>query len=357
MPAPWRRTVPVLVATLSILCGPVPAAGRAAEHPRPFGDTRVFAHVPEPGRPEGIEVSRGVVYVGTHVGAKGNAGQGPSKIFLYRLDDREAVGAIVVEGQNLNATHGVLAMTSGPDGRLYVVDRNPPRLIAIDLRTEPPTQKTYATIPELDSCSSTPCPPSGSDEPPVPDGVTFDPTGKAYVTDVQTGTIFRVAPGGGPGEIWFQDSRIDGVLGPNGITVDPTKTHLFFAVSSSTSATAPGSVVSLPLVERPVAEDLKTFHEYPEPGAIPDGLVFGKTGRLYVTLGGASQVSVLDPDGAEIARFPSPVDNVRRDVPYDNPANLTFNTHGSLLVVNQAFFSENPEHWVVFDVWVGDLGV
>ena len=41
-------------------------------------------------------------------------------------------------------------------------------------------------------------------------------------------------------------------------------------------------------------------------------------------------------------------------VPFDNPANLDFDGHGSLLVANQAFFSQRPDHWAVLAVWVHD---
>lgn len=351
-----RGPLVLVVTTLVSLIGGVSPDGDALAG-RPIGDTVVFASVPDPGRCESIAIGDGVVYVGTHTGAMGNAGEGPSKVFTYDLRSGERTGEILIEGQNLHATRGILAMTFGPDGRLYVVDRNPPRLIAIDLSADPPTQSTYATFPELHSCNSTPCPPGALDEPSFPDGVVFDPAGNAYVTDVQTGTIFRVPPDGGLGQIWFQDARIDGVFGPNGITLDPTGTKLFFAVSSSSSPTAPGSVYSLPVVAQPRADELARFHDYVEPGAIPDGLIFGRSGKLYVTLGGANQISVLDSHGVEVVRFPSAPDNHLREVPYDNPANVDFTGSGSLLVTNQSFFSGNPKHWVVLDVWVDDVGV
>ena len=352
---PLRTSNPTVVLALVTLTAMilVPAGGATGDE-RAFGDSRLFARVPRPGTPEGIVVRDGVVYVGTHAGFAPNAGDQPSKLFRYKLDDGALLGDITVAGQNLRATHGVLALAFGPDGRLYAVDRNPPRLLAFDLSTSPPAQETYTTIPTLDACRSTPCTPGTLDQPPVPDGLAFDRVGRAYVTDVDNGTIFRVAPGGGAAEIWFQDARIDGVVGPNGITLDPTGTRLFFAVSSSTSPTAIGAVDSLPVIDHPAASDLRTFHEYVEPGALPDGIAFDHSQAVYVTLGGIDQLSVLNPQGTELHRFPNPVDNQQRDVPFDNPANIDFDGHGSLLVANQAFFSQRQDHWAVLAVWVND---
>lgn len=212
-----RGPLVLVVTTLVSLIGGVSPDGDALAG-RPIGDTVVFASVPDPGRPEGIAIGDGVVYVGTHTGAMGNAGEGPSKVFTYDLRSGERTGEILIEGQNLHATHGILAMTFGPDGRLYVVDRNPPRLIAIDLSADPPTQSTYATFPELHSCNSTPCPPGALDEPSFPDGVVFDPAGNAYVTDVQTGTIFGFLQTGASARSGF---RTPGSTASSGRTASP----------------------------------------------------------------------------------------------------------------------------------------
>lgn len=340
----------------AVLAGTVrPLPGAASQIPRrTFGESHRFATVPSPGHPEGIVVHAGVVYVGTHVGAVPNAGGSPSKIFSYDLATGVPHGEISVAGQNLRAIHGILALAFGPDGRLYAVDRNPPRLLAFDLSPTPPTQQTYAAVPTMTSCRSTPCTPTALDTPPLPDGLAFDRAGRAYVSDVDNGTIFRIPPGGGMAEMWFQDPRIDGVFGPNGITLDPTGTRLYFVTSSAASPTAPGAVYSLPVVDHPNPADLRPIHAYLEPGALPDGIAFGRSGALYVTLAGINQFSVLNGDGTELRRFPNPVDNQQRDAPLDNPANIDFDGRGSLLVPNQTFFSPGSEHWAILDVWVDD---
>jgi len=349
-----RRLSLGLAAALAGVLWPLPAV---ADHhpPATFGATRLFARVPAPGHPEGIVVHGGMVYVGTHVGVVPNAGGSPSKIFGYDVATGAPSTEFSVTGQNLRAVHGLLALAFGPDGRLYAVDRNPPRLLAFDVSRTPPTQETYATIPTMTTCQSTPCTATASDTPPLPDGLAFDRTGRAYVSDVDNGTIFRIPPGGGRSEIWFQDPRIDGVFGPNGITVDPTGTRLYFVTSSSTSPTAPGgSVYSLPITDHPDGAELRSIHAYSEPGALPDGIAFGRSGALYVTLGGIDQFSVLNAEGTEVRRFPNPVENQQRPVPFDNPANIDFDGNGSILVPNQAFFSPGPAHWAILSVWVDD---
>jgi hypothetical protein len=40
------------------------------------------------------------------------------------------------------------------------------------------------------------------------------------VTDSFQATIWRVPPGGGAPQVWFQNATIDGPFGPNGVRVD-----------------------------------------------------------------------------------------------------------------------------------------
>lgn len=333
----------------------------ASAQERPIGDTRVFARVGSPGSPEGIAVRDGVVYVSTHTTAAGNAGGPPSKIFMFDLATGAPRGEIVVTGQDLSVTHGLLAIAFDAAGRLYVVDRNPGRLVRIDPATG--EQITYATIPDLRACAleptDGPCAPVTVDRPTFADYVAFDAAGNAYVTDLDAATIFRVPPGGGAAEVWYQDARFDGLFGLNGIAVDPTGTKLYFAMTGSQQPTSPlqGVIYTLPIEESPGPEDLGVFHAYLEPATGPDGIAFGASGRLYVVFAGHNQVSILEPDGTEAARFPDVVSNQLREVPYDLPASVAFDGQGSILVTNQSYFTGTESHWVVFDAWVGDTAL
>ena len=338
-------------ALLALPAVPVSAA-------RPFGDTRVFTRVPTPGHPEGILVRDGIVYVGTHTSMTGNAGKDPSRVFRYDLDTGREIGQLVIEGQNLSAVHGLVGMAWGPDGRLYVADRNPPRVLALDFSVSPPRQAMYATFADLPHCSSAPppCAPSTNPGDSLVDGLVFDQTGVLYVSDVQRATIFRVPPGGGAGAIWFQDARLDGPFGVNGLAIEPSGLRLVLAVTISNppDSAVQGSIYSLPLVDRPEPGHLTLVHRYPEPMAAPDGLIFGRSGRMYVTLAGTNQISVFDAGNKEIARFPTAQENARQEVPWDTPASLALDGRGSLLVTNQSYVNAIPQHWAVLDTWVDD---
>ena len=278
----------VLAVVATLLTVPSPPVGAA----KPVGETRIFTRVPAPGHPEGILVRDGVVYVGTHTSMMGNAGGEASRIFRYDLESGREIDHLVIQGQTLSEVHGLVGMAWGPDGRLYVADRSPPRVLAIDVSVSPPTQATYALLPDLPRCSSAPppCAPSNHPGESLVDGVIFDATGVLYVSDVQRATIFRVRPGGGPpGEIWFQDPRFDGPFGVNGLAIDPSGQRLYMAVTISNppDSAVQGSIYTLPLTDRPGPGDLTLIHRYPEPMAAPDGILFGRSGRLYVTLAGA----------------------------------------------------------------------
>ncbi|MGH2756676.1 MAG: SMP-30/gluconolactonase/LRE family protein, partial [Actinomycetota bacterium] len=279
---------------------------------------------------------------------------------VHRLDGGKSVDEITITGQNTDETHGLLAMAFDADGRLYVLDRNPPRLLRLDLSGGRPKQTTYATFPDLAPCTTSdpPCSPTSTDSAPFADYLVFDRKGNAYVTDLEQATIFIVPPGGGKAKVWFADPRLDSVFGPNGIAFGRDG-NLYFAMTGSTQPTEPtqGLIYRIPPVEKPEPDDLEVFHKYPEPAAGPDGIAFGKSGKLYVALAGANQMSILNPDGTEELRFPSQVENQGQEIPYDLPASVAFDGRGSLLVTNQSFFTANEDHWAVFDVWVNDLAL
>jgi sugar lactone lactonase YvrE len=327
-----------------------------------IGDTSIFTRIGAPGMPEGLAVRDGTVYVSTHTSVRGNSGEGPSKIFRFDLATAESLGEIVATGQAVNGTHGLLAMAFDGNGRLYVLDRNPARVLRFDLTTSPPAQETYATLPNLAACrpvvQDPPCSPTTLDQATFPDYLAFDASGNLYITDLEAATIYRVTPGGDAG-IWFQDARLDGVFGANGIAIGPDG-NLYFAMTGSQQ---PGSVglgimYRLPLVDAPVAADLQTVFTWPEPAAGPDGFAFGASGRVYVALAGSNQVSVLQSGDtwSEVARFPSdPVANTQQEIPYDLPASIAFDGAGNILVTNQSFFAANADNWAVLRAWVNDF--
>ena len=144
-------------------------------------------------------------------------------------------------------------------------------------------------------------------------------------------------------------------FGPNGIRIDPSGTKVYFTVSDDLDHRA--FVYTLPLVANPSAADLKVFHEYTN-GDIPDGIAFGRSGRLYVAIATpfASGVSILSPAGNEVARLTNQGNPI---FPYDSPANIAFDGKGSILLPNHAFVTgvTNPEQFTILDVYVADTGL
>lgn len=340
-------------------CALLAAAVHPAAADPAVGTTTLFARIGEPGSPEGIAVRNGVVYVGTHVSVRGNAGGPPSKVFTFDAADGDPLGEIAIQGQDTTVTHGILALEFGPAGALYAVDRNPGRIVRIDLAGG--GQTTYATIPNLAPCtpaSQGECAPGVfAAEPTFADYLAFAPDGSAYVTDLQASTIFRVPAGGGPAAIWYQDARFDSIFGLNGIAVDPSGTKLYFAMTGSMQPGSPaqGIIYTLPLqAASPPPTALEVFHTFLAPASGPDGIAFGASGKLYVALAGANQVAILNADGTEAAVFPDAVANQAQTVPYDLPASVAFDGAGSILVTNQSFFAGDPNHWAVLKAWVGD---
>jgi sugar lactone lactonase YvrE len=311
------------------------AIGLFAEMARPLGDSRVIAPVPFPGYPEGIAVANGKIYVSgpAAFGVPGNFV--PSLIHVYDLATGAMQPPIQIQNQPVEGLRALSCLTADKDGNLYVVDEQQ-GIVKINAQTG--VQSIYAApfYPVYTSAFNPPAPL-------LPNDLAFDKNGYLYVTDTFQATIWRVPPGGGTPTVWFQGPQIDGAFGPNGIRFDEKGEKMYFAVTFD--AGFQGRIHTLPLVDAPTAADMQLFHTY-EPGAGPDGIAFGKSGKLYVALAGSSQISVLNADGSEAARYSNPA--------WQNPANIAFNDNeGTLLVTNHASLVQNPV-FNVFDVYVND---
>ena len=204
----------VLPATPSALAGSA----------RPLGDSKVLAPVPAlPGYPEGIAVHDGLVYVSgpAAFGVPGNFM--PSKIFAYDADTRALVKTITMQGQPgpLNA---ISCIAFGDDDNLFVVDEGQ-GILKINVETG--QQSVYAApfYPVFHSAFNPPAPLLIND-------LAFDKKGFLYVTDSFQATIWRVPPGGGAPQVWFQNAAIDGPFGPNGVRVDKKSDKLTFTVKA-----------------------------------------------------------------------------------------------------------------------------
>ena len=111
-------------------------------------------------------------------------------------------------------------------------------------------------------------------------------------------------------------------------------------------------------MDSPDAADLELFASLGFTG--PDGIAFGKSGKLYVAQALSSTITVLNPDGSVDAVYTGPaLDPLGSPVPWANPANIAFNNQeGTLLVTNHASLVEprDPSLFLIFDVFVNDKG-
>lgn len=328
----------------------------AAKTPRPYGDAQVLATFPTPpGFPEGIAVKGNKVYV-SGPARFGTAGTGPSTVVAFNRDTGALEATYTTQGEALAFEHANSCIAFDGDGRLYVLNI---QLGLYRIDTGSGAQQSYSTpFPDLPACdgNNAPCSPTFFDAPSLPNDIAFDEDGNAYVTDSLQATIWRVPAGGGAPQIYFQDARlgtVPGGIGANGIRLSPDRSKLFVVVSID--PTGSPYVYTLPLVAAPQAADLAVFKAF-TPGDIPDGIAFGKSNNLYVAIAtpAASGIAVLDPSGTETGRLTNPVGSPF--FPYDSPANIAFDGHGSLLVTNHAFATGIPSNFTVLDVYVGDKG-
>ena len=353
------------------------AAGMAQTPKRRIGDIEVFATLPYPGHPGGLAVAGRTVYVDTSNADFDRPFEASDEIWAFNRDTGEPtpgqLNPIEVVRAASVQTMGLLGMALDGQGRIYVADMNG-RVLRVDPSTG--LQQIYGTIPTNTDTSLTD----------MPGFVVFGSDGNLYVSDWSAPVIWRVPPGGGQAELWFTDPRLAGTYGANvaGIALDPSGQNLYIAAGTQEGQIA---IYRLPLAH-PDALHLQEFHRYtdfvmmpcePDPNAqtiacaiMPalggGGIAFGASGKLYVALFSKQQFSILRPDGSEALRFPSPEENMMRDVPVNGPFGVAFDGRGSLLVANtgDATIGKLPggrdplgglaisDTWVVFDVFVDD---
>lgn len=346
-----RRLVAALLVVV-VLAIAVPAV--AAQ----YGEITTFALVPAmPGFPEGVAVHGNRVFV-SGPARFGTAGTGPSAIQVYDRKSGALVQTVYVSGEALAFEHALSNMAVDGAGRIYALSTQL-GLIRFVRQGQTYVQQAYgAPVPDIPVCPATPaCSPTTFDLPPIVNDVVFDPDGNAYVTDSLQATIWRYAPGGGVPQVWFQSPLFEGggfiPFGPNGIRLDPDRSHVYVVVSSSSANPLLGTIYRLPLVNNPAPGDLEVFSTYTA-GEIPDQLAFGARGDLYVSLALTNQISVLDANGSELTRIQSAVGD---DIPLDNPAGIAFDARTkSLLVANHALLSGNPANFAVLQAYVDDPG-
>ncbi|HEX3084525.1 MAG TPA: SMP-30/gluconolactonase/LRE family protein, partial [Pyrinomonadaceae bacterium] len=315
-----------------------------------LGDSKVVTPVAAPGYPEGIAVRGNRFYVS----GPATFGQPLGSAYVQAYDLKTSAFAATYPITITNPFVGMSAGSCaafGPDGKLYVVE---PFVGIIRMDLDPGnTQSVYAAFI-----------PTG---PSLLNDLAFDDDGNLYVTDSFAATIYRIPAGGGAPSVWFTDPRLAGDLavpfGVNGIRIDKNNKNVYVSVTAE-NGTLDGVIYRLPLAN-PTAGNLEEFHRYSFLPSFtlagPDGIAFGKSGKLYVCLAGTSQISVLRPDGTEEVRYSGPAANPSgspNPLPWANPANIAFDVHtGSLLVTNHASLVPfDPNLFAVFSVFVNDKG-
>jgi sugar lactone lactonase YvrE len=314
-----------------------------------LGDSKVVTPVSAPGYPEGIAVRGNRFYVSGPATFGQPLGSAYVKAYDIKTGAFAANYPITITNPFAGMSGGSCA-AFGPDGKLYVVE---PFVGIIRMDLNPGnTQSVYSQFI-----------PTG---PSLLNDLAFDDNGNLYVTDSFAATIYRIPPGGGAPSVWFTDPRLAGdpslPFGVNGIRTDKNNKNIYVSVTIE-NGTLEGVIYRLPLVAHPTAASMVEFHRYSLAMGLtaPDGVAFGKSGKLYVCLAGTSQISVLRADGTEEARYSGPAANSSgspNPLPWANPANIAFDVHtDSLLVTNHASLVPfNPNLFAVFSVFVDDKG-
>ena len=312
------------------------------------------------GFPEGVVVDGNRVYVAGPA-TFGTAGKGPSVVTVLKRSNGDLITEIPIEGEFTEFEHALSGITADGDGNIYALSTQL-GVVRIERHGNQYTQEAYSSpLPDLPICvpaGPTPCSPTFVDFPPISNELTFDEDGNLYVTDSLQATIYRVPAGGGAMEVWFQSPLLAGNLGAplpfgaNGIKISPDRDFIYVTVTFDPFDASLGQVYRIPLVDSPDESDMELFHTFAG-GVVPDSLVFGKSGKLYVSLGGSSQIAVLDEDGVETARISGPAGS---PIPLDGPATMAFDdTEKSLLVANHAIFG-NPANFSILKIYVGEKG-
>jgi len=339
-----------LRALCAVLCAllVVPAAAAA----RTKWDISVLAHVPPPGYPAlSLVAPDRTIYVGTFTNATGSA-NGPSHLYAYSPD-----GAMLrdwtIQGQSADGDNGIQAAARDAQGDLYLLDQLPPRVLKFDPHTG--TQTTYATFSDVRTGTL-------MDNPPEPDYAAWGPDGSLYVTDYEQSLIWRVPPGGGKARVWFTDPQLDGTLfGPAGIVLMPDHKTLMLDTSAG-GVTSLGNPTAGKLYKLPINPDGSPgkLQKIWASGAAeaPDGFALAQSGNVYMALvgPGTNQLVEISPSGKELGRAPAtPLANQQLSVPFDEPSSVQFDGD-RVIVTNDAYFSGEQTHWVIYDVYAGEPG-
>jgi sugar lactone lactonase YvrE len=330
------------------------------------GRVSVFAHIGQPGYPALSLVAPHRVYVSTFTGAASGS-TAPSKVFAYsRRGHLERTYR--VRRETPGTDHAVQVAARDRQGRLYLLDQKPARVVRLDPRTG--RQSTYATFADVPTCQATGrdsgCSNSVTDNPPEPDYAAWLPDGSMIVTDYAQQLLWRVPPGGGKAKIWLNDARFDGEqFGPAGIVLLPGRRSLL--VTDAAGGLTPrggndatsGRLYRIRINAADAATRIQQVWVSAR-GDAPDGFAVSRSGDVVVALAGPSANDVVElaprrhGNWRQVWRVPSAT-GAAQPVPWDTPTSVQFLGH-RLLVTNQAYFTGDSSHWAVFSIRTGQRG-
>src|SRR3954453_14457144 len=351
-----RRALIVVAVAMLALAPATSAADRAK------GDSKLFASVPSPGAPEPVVIAPdGTVYTAT-LNAESGDTNAPSKVFAFAPDGK-LKRTYDIKGQDLSQQHGLTGLAMDADGFLYVGSLAPPVVYRLDPKTgEQTTYGTYRDVPVCSDTVTSDCSKASQDMKPWPDYIVLAPDGSLYETDSLQALIWKVPPGGGKGQIWITDDRLQSLIGPpafgpSAMKLGPDhKTLYFTTIEGPTGDGDPsaGRIWKLPIQPDGKPGKLQQFYVAQSADA-PGGMGFSRSGDIYVSLTGSNAIAQVGPDGKEKARFPDLVTNMTFTPPLDSPLDVAFRGN-SLLVANSAYLSNSASSFAVLDVFVGEPG-
>jgi hypothetical protein len=177
-----------------------------------------------------------------------------------------------------------------------------------------------------------------------------------YVTDTSQALIWRIPRGGGRPQVWYTNPGLESIFGPNDIALTPDGHTLLFGFSTPgfNGKLSPG-LYALPILADGRPGELRRVWQA-QGSDFPEGGTVARSGRLYLSLGGAAQVLVLSPDGSELARYPkTSSDNSKMEVPLNDPATIAF-AGNDALIANHAYTGYSPQAWAIIAFHAGEPG-
>jgi sugar lactone lactonase YvrE len=317
---------------------------------------KLVAKVPPPGQPEGIAVDPvdGSFWVSSNQ-------ENAQAVVWHFSAEGELIETYPIIDHSNTASHGANGVALDGNGRVYIMDYHLARVIRLDPAKG--SQEVYGTLPDLPTClktwghpSNLDCEPTLYDRQAWPNWGTFAPDGTLFVSDINQGYIWTIPPGGGVAEPWFSSELFGSHYSLNGMQFDAEGRLVFVLTYSSQidiSTIGRGVVYRIPVLADGSPGKLNKVSTF----GIGDGMAIGLDGKIYLPISNplVRQIHVVDPElGKVVQRLPEK--SVNRGIPLDGPASVAFRGK-ELLITNHALFSDNPEHWAILALDVGQEGL